>query len=232
MIRMMNVAIKKRELAVKKLITPSEYYLLDEIELGTVAAANKKKQICSKAAFDLDYLAGLLNIGLNKLYVQIKSCHEKKFILREQTKYPKLEILGLNPEVFGQILIDKLHEKEIKKQIHLAVDNSQFDGDKSESQVPNQDQLSPKVGPIQLQIMTNQVPNQDQNELQQFENTNEKTSLESSRVYLESFRGENNFNFSKVREPKTLSPEDRALQVKWLNATNGKQSFEEWLRAQ
>jgi len=230
----MNVALKKRELAAKKLITPSEYYLIDEIELGTIAAANKKKQICSKAPFDLDYLASQMGISLNHLYNHLKSAYLKKFIVREQTQFKKLEILGLNPEVFGQILIDKYHEKEVKNQLHLAVDNSQNSVDNSKGQVQNLYQVSTEVVPNKYRSCTNQVQKLYQTQPQVVENIEQKIVLESSRVYLESFRGKNFKNFfgQKSEKPEREIIEENhqkfKIQKKYLDETDGKIPFEKW----
>jgi hypothetical protein len=132
--------------------------------------------------------------------VQLKSCHSKNFIIREQTKYRKIEILGLNPEVFGQILIDKYHERDIKNQLQLVVDNSRSDVDNSKSQVILRDQIGHEVGPNQSRSMTNLVTKYDQIPSQSCENIEEKSSLEFFRVYLESLRG-------KMGESFTLSGE-------------------------
>lgn len=121
-----NVIDKRRELQRQKKITPAESCLLQEIELGTCGARNKKKHMMSQAEFYLEDLS--INLGykkVNKIWSLLKSLEQKTFIIRKPTRSKGLELIGLNPEVFGQILIDKEHEKEKKRHLKL-VDNSKL----------------------------------------------------------------------------------------------------------
>lgn len=107
-----NVREKRREL--RKDLTPSQNYLLDDITEYTVNGWSSTKE------FDLDQLAtGLGYKTTDKIYLLLKQLHKKGLIIRKPTKYAKREILGLNPKVFGQVLINHQHETEKRKHLKL-----------------------------------------------------------------------------------------------------------------
>ena len=122
-----NVLFKRRQLAINKEVTPSEYYLLEEIEIGTIGARNSKYQICSIAEFDLNSLS--YNLGYkekDKIWKLVKSLHKKGLIIRKKTNIKTKEILGLNPKVFGQVLIDSYHQVEKKRHLKLVETPTQY----------------------------------------------------------------------------------------------------------
>lgn len=192
-----NVADKRRNLRVSKEVTPAEYFLLEEIERGTIGAHNAKRMICSEAEFYLKDLAENLGILVNKIYVQLKSLQKKNLIVRRSTRSKGLEIIGLNPTEFGQVLIDTQHEIEKKRHLKLAVDNSKKSVDVLNKEVLNKEASSPKSGLICTRFGTSLVPIQDQTDTQNIEIIEEKPLLDSSKTYLESFRtGKTIFNLS------------------------------------
>lgn len=168
-----NVADIHLELAITKKITPTEDQLLRLIELGTIGARNRKREICSKSEFYLEDLASSLQVRKNKIYVNLKSLHSKKLIIRKSTRSKGVEILGLNPKIFGQVLPDRQHDAEKKRHLKL---------------VPNQDQASPESGPVKSGNRTYLVPNQDQIEPHVAEIIEEKNALDSFRPNLDSSR--------------------------------------------
>lgn len=114
----MNIIRKRRE--IRHELTPSQNYLLDDIMLGTINDWDSSNQ------FDLEELAnGLGYKSTDKLYLMLKQLANKKIIIRKPTKYPGLEILGLNPEFFGQVLIDHQNALEKNRSLKIVVDNSQ-----------------------------------------------------------------------------------------------------------
>lgn len=206
-----NVIDTRRQLSINKEVTPSEYFLLEEIELGTIGARNKGRQICSKAEFSLDQLSK--NLGykeVNKLWPLLKSLEGKKLIIREKSKYVGFNLLGLNPEKFGQILINTQHEAEQKRKLKLIVDNSPSDVDNSASCV---DKLIDEHTKCVLATHESCVSNTrnvcdphtnrvetGQNSLEIIE---EKSLLDSSRLILDSFKRRDRNVF-----PQEMGPED------------------------
>lgn len=185
-----NVVDKRRELMREKKITPAESCLLQEIELGTIGARNHKKKIGSQSEFYLEDLSSNLGYkSVNKIYALLKSLKKKGYITRNPTRSKGLELIGLNKEVFGQILIDKEHNKEMKRVLRL-VHNSASCVDKSknvthESEVPNTR--------IESESHTNHVAehtNRVQTDTQVHEITDKKAPLDSFRSILDSFKGE------------------------------------------
>jgi hypothetical protein len=127
-----NIAEKHLELAVTKKITQAEDNLLKVIELGTIG------DITSKKEFFLDDLSEKLGYKTPmKIWKLVKSLETKKLITREKTKSKGREIIGLNPEFFDQVLIQKYHEMDKRKHLKLAVDNSKNDVDNFEGDVDN-----------------------------------------------------------------------------------------------
>jgi hypothetical protein len=115
----MNVALKHLELAVTKKITPSEDNLIKILELRTIGAFK------SDTEFHISELSALLGYKEKaKIWRILKSLSDKKYIIRTKTHSKDIEILGLNPEIFDQILINKQHEKEKIKRLKIAVDNT------------------------------------------------------------------------------------------------------------
>jgi hypothetical protein len=119
------VARKHIELSVTKKITPAESNLLRLLEIGTIGAQNSRGYICSKAEFYITDLSVALGYKeKDKIWKILKSLHKKQYIIREKTRTKDREVLGLNPAVFEQILIDKQHETDKKRHLKLAVDNT------------------------------------------------------------------------------------------------------------
>lgn len=120
-----NVVMKCRELKKTKFITPAEYFLLEEIQIGTNGGQNQKWTMSSTAEFFLEDLSNNLGYkSMNKIWTLVKSLHQKGLITREYTRSKGREILGLNSKVFGQILIDSQHLLEQQRQLKMVVDNS------------------------------------------------------------------------------------------------------------
>lgn len=119
------VAKKHIELCVTKKITLAESNLLRLLEIGTIGAQNGRSQITDKAEFFISDLSAALGYKKkDKIWTILKSLEKKKYIVREKTRNKDAEILGLNPKVFDQILIDKHHEIAKKRHLKLAVDNT------------------------------------------------------------------------------------------------------------
>lgn len=154
-----NVRRKRRE--IRRDLTPRQNYLLDDITEGTVDGWG------SKSEFDLKDLAYGLGVRVNKIYVLLKELHDQSLITREPTRYPGREILGLNPESFGQILINHQHEKEKKKHLRL---------------VPIQDQPSPLSGLAKSLKGTHIIPKEDLSLSQDIEIIKESNPLDSYRL--------------------------------------------------
>ena len=137
-----NVIDHRWQLRLNKEISVSEYFLLEAIEMGTIGARNPKHQICSESEFYLQDLSSILGYKTPmKIWKLLKDLHGKKLIVRKRTRSKASEILGLNPEKFGQILIDSQHEIEQKRYLKLVpkppVDNPEQTSDNSENGVDN-----------------------------------------------------------------------------------------------
>lgn len=191
-----DVAKKHFELSVKRKVTPAEGNLLLFLELGTIGAQNSRSQITSKAEFYIEDLSKALGYKEKaKIWRLLKSLHTKGYIIREKTRSKNREILGLNPEVFTQILIDKYHEIDKKRHLRIAVDNTK----------PRMDNSSPESGPERTDHSVDTNEPLDDHELDvQIERTNrsrtdsqvpevtrENIALDSSRFQLDLFRGQN-----------------------------------------
>lgn len=196
----MNVIDKSLELEISKQINPTESLLLRFIQLGTIGGRNRKRQICSYAEFYIKDFGDLLQTRMNKVYVHLKSLHAKELIIRIPTRSKDIQIIGLNPSVFGQILVNSQHEIEQKK--HLSL-------------VPSQDQLSPKVGPIKSQTRTKLVPSQDQIASEPIEIIQEKPLLDSYRRNKTVLEGK----MDEISEEKNTVPNDILKQFpKWFRS--------------
>lgn len=189
-----NVVDARRELSNKKKITPSEYYLLEEIELGTIGARNSKKMICSKAEFFLADLSKLLGYKTQmKIWALLKSLQAKDLIVREATRSKGREILGLNPDVFGQVLIDKSHLEERIRHLKLVpkppVDKSEDGGDNSKTEQTNRMSETNESFANNTQNVCDSPTNRLHSEAQPVETTNEKPLLDPVRE-LDSSKGQ------------------------------------------
>ena len=123
------------DLSIRKKITPAEHNLLRLLELCTIGAQNGRSYICSKIDFQIEDLSSALgykDIEHGKIWRLLKSLEKKKFIIRQKTRSKGTEILGLNPEVFGQILIEKHQAVDNKRHLRIAVDNTKGRVDNSE----------------------------------------------------------------------------------------------------
>lgn len=132
-----EVAQVHLELSVKKKVTPAEHNLLRLLELCTIGAQNGRSYICSKIDFQIEDLSNALGyngIQNGKIWRLLKSLEKKKYIIREKTRRKGTEILGLNPEVFGQILIEKHQTLDKKRHLRIAVDNTKPRGDNSQEE--------------------------------------------------------------------------------------------------
>lgn len=110
-----NVRQKRKEL--RKDIAPLENYLLDDITEATVNAWKATHD------FDINEIARTLGTSRGRVYAMLSKLKELK-IITDEKKYGRLHSIGLNPEFFGQILIDHQHDLDKKKHLSLAVDNS------------------------------------------------------------------------------------------------------------
>lgn len=159
---MFNVEDKHIELEAWKEITPHESLLLRIIRRGTVGSLNKRNDFTIEAEFYLEDLAKKMNVMVNKIYVYLKSLEKKKLIIRKKTRSRGLEILGLNTDIFGQLLIDSQLKEDQERHLKLVVDNSKKAVDKLKQKLPKQDLPSPKLGPDSSYYRSEQVLNQDQ----------------------------------------------------------------------
>lgn len=187
-----NVAFKRRELRTSKAVTPAEYYLLEEIEMGTYGAQNKKRTISTKAEFYLEDLSKHLGYKeMDKIWRLLKSLHKKNLITREPTRSKGVEVLGLNPAEFGQILIDSQHALEQKRHLKL-VKNEPTDRRSSTDE--------PSV------THRRTVGGEPTNRRQSTHENGDKTSLDLSKSLLD---GENEESYAHGGTgPGTLSPEE------------------------
>jgi hypothetical protein len=199
----LDVARKHIQLMVKKKITPTESAFLHFLEIHTIGADNSRKQICSKAQIYLEDIASELEIPKSRVYSILKSLDSKSYIIREKTRSKGLEVLGLNPDVFTQILTDRQHEEERRRNLRLAVDNTKNPEPEPKVEDQKQDQEQEQ---ILNQTGTDSVPIQDTNCTNQDQNVNQtpsqvpeiidgRPSLYSSRPNYISSRWQN-------REPK------------------------------
>ncbi len=108
------------------------------LEIGTIGAQNGRSHITDKAEFYISDLSKALGYKeKDKIWKILKSLHAKKYIIREKTRTKDKEILGLNPEVFDQILIDKQHEVSKKRHLSLVVNTHDSSVDNTQNDVDN-----------------------------------------------------------------------------------------------
>jgi DNA-binding MarR family transcriptional regulator len=132
----LSVARKHIELAVTKKVTPVESNLLRLLEIGTIGAQNGRSHITDKAEFYISDLSKALGYKEKaKIWRVLKSLEKKGYIIREKTRHNDKEILGLNPLVFDQILIDKQHEIARKRHLTLVRNEPESDVDNLDSAV-------------------------------------------------------------------------------------------------
>jgi hypothetical protein len=113
-----NIRRKQKEL--RHELPPSQYYLIEEIIDGTVGDWDSTNE------FDLEHLAKQMGYkSTNKLYSMLKELDKKELIVRKSTRYPRREVLGLNPKLFGQVLTNHQTDLEKKRHLKIVVDNSQ-----------------------------------------------------------------------------------------------------------
>lgn len=128
----LEIAQVHLRLSIQKKITPAEHNLLRLLELCTIGAQNSRSYICSKIDFQIEDLSNALGYKEPaKIWRLLKSLENKKIILREKTRAKGTEILGLNPEVFGRILISRHEALDKKRHLRIAVDNTRSRVDKS-----------------------------------------------------------------------------------------------------
>lgn len=178
-----NVIDKRRHLWITKAVTPSEYFLLEQIEIGTMGANNSRSTIMSKTEFILEDLS--LQLGYKspmKIWKLLKDLHKKNLITREHTRFKGVEVIGLNPEVFGQVLINKHHELEKTRHLKL-VDNSKPE-QTNHLPITNESFVDHKRSVCEPQ--TKCLQNDDQIS----DIIDENVLLESSRSILESLKGQ------------------------------------------
>lgn len=193
-----NIIEKRRDL--RNELTPAENYLLDEIELATIGGRNEKRTIASEAEIYLDDLAQLMRYKTkNKIWTLLKSLEKKGLIIRKPTRLTGKEIIGLNPDVFGQLLIDKHDAVERRKSMHTIrggrVDNSHSEPTVHESSTHEACVKDPQTvsdPPTNRECFHSQTP----------EIIEEKTPLDSFRL-IDSFKLENQgFKIDQKRERK------------------------------
>lgn len=117
----LDIAEKHLELCVQKKITPAEDNLLKVIQMASIGARNNRKHICSRTLIQVSELSQKLGYKeKDKIWKLLKSLHTKGYIVREKTINKDVEVIGLNPKFFGQILVEKQHEKEKKRHLTLV----------------------------------------------------------------------------------------------------------------
>lgn len=192
MSRRFNVVNQVFELAVTKKITPAERNLIDLIEIGTTGAMNEKRQFCTKAEFYLEDLSSALRYKEKaKIWRLLKSLHTKGIITREKTRSKNKELIGLNPEMMGQILTNHLHEEERKRHLKLAVNNSVIDVDNFKNERTNREAATNESCAVNFQTVRADSTNRAQSDSQSSVIIEEKPLLDSSRLILDSSRGKN-----------------------------------------
>jgi hypothetical protein len=210
MSRRMNVANTVFELAVTKKITPAERNLIDIIEMGTIGAKNDSRQFSTKAQFIIDDLSSALRYKeKDKIWKLLKSLDKKGVITREKTRFKNAEIIGLNPRMMGQILIDKLHDDETKRMgLRVVVDNSK---DKPTIHPGTTDESSVN----HVRSVGSQRTDRPESITQTHEIIDENSLLDSYRLNLDSSRkGFETFSFWKSRGSAAIqldNPEDEKL---------------------
>lgn len=215
-----DVARKHFELSVQRKVTPAESNLLLFLELGTIGAQNSRSQISSKAEFYIEDISKALGYKeKDKIWKLLKSLHSKGYILRDKTRSKNREILGLNPEVFSQILIDRHHEVDKKRHLRVAVDNTKQgvdnSADGSSAQPTDRHLNTDGSSGDHRQIVTHPPTDHRLTQTQVSENKDENPALYSSRsIYISSI-GQNGNEETHVsqgerkREPTEQEIEER-----------------------
>lgn len=189
-----NVRAKRRE--IRRNLTPLQNYLLDDITEGTVNEWDSKNE------FDLKDLAAGLKVTPNRVYEMVKDLEALKIIIRKPTRYRGREILGLNPELFGQVLTD--HQNDLEKRRHLRVVpiSSPPDPKPTEGVGRDSDSTS-RESDHSSRDSDSGSRESDTNAAQQSENKQEKTPLDPLDSF-KSLRGEN--GDSDSRSPEGSGP--------------------------
>lgn len=182
-----NIRQKRKE--IRKKLAPLENYLLDDITEATVNAWKTAHD------FDIHEIATTLGTSRGRVYAMLSKLKELKIIIDEK-KYGRLHSIGLNPEFFGQILIDHQHDLDKKKHLSLAVDNSK----KTEIGGPVSDLEDPKSD-LENPVSDLKSPELDLNLSQLFEKIKENVPIDSLRLD-KSLRCENgeSFTLSKIED--------------------------------
>jgi DNA-binding MarR family transcriptional regulator len=131
----LNIFETKREL--RKQLTPTQCFIVDEIHFACVFDNRN-----FRAAIDLNILAERVGITVKKLFAGLKILEAKGIITRQETPHARIEILGLNEEMFGQVLINSLQEK-VDQKLRLVVDNHQMTVPDRSQSGPNRSQPDP-----------------------------------------------------------------------------------------
>lgn len=190
-----DVARKHFELSVQRKVTPAEGNLLLFLEMGTIGAQNSRSQICSKAEFYIEDLSKALGYKEKaKIWRILKSLHAKNYIIREKTRSKNREVLGLNPSIFSQVLIDKHHEIDKKRHLKLAVDNTKPPVDNSTNE-SNTERTNGSSDTNESKVPNEQDVHVERTDRscsasQDIDTTGENPLLDSSRSYLDSLRGQ------------------------------------------
>jgi len=183
-----NIVDKRREL--RSQLKPAENYLLDEIELATIGGRNEKRTIASEAQLYIEDLSNALGYKeKDKIWSLLKSLQNKKLIIRRPTRSKGLEIIGLNPEIFGQILIDKQDAIERRKHLKLV---KPMNDSKNEHPIRRSETDESSVS-IRRSI-GHEPTDRRLDQTEELEIIEEKSALDSSRSLLDSSRGQNQEN--------------------------------------
>ncbi len=176
-----NIKDKRKQLRLEKKLSPTEYFLIEEIEAGTIGARNEKREVCSSGDFYLEDLAEAVGIRMDKLYIALKSIQQKGFILRHPTRSKLKENIGLNPDVFGQLLINKMQDREKTKHLKL-VHNSPKHVDNFSEKDTQKGEPKPDPGRVATLLRGALDPKRVGIDSQVPETTQEKVVLECIRV--------------------------------------------------
>lgn len=176
-------------------ISPLQNYLLDDISLGTIYMWKSKNE------FDIRDLATSLNVKPNRVYELLKDLEEKKVIVREPTRYPKREVLGLNPEMFGQILTETQTQKE-KFRLRSVPTGKPTGSEKPSEDVGRESDSLGRESDIDSRESDSGSRDSDQNKNQPPENKKENSPLDPLDSFR-SLRGKTGDSDSRSRGPGT-----------------------------
>lgn len=214
-----NIIEVRRKLRNERKITPSENMLLEEIQIGTLFAQNRKSTILKKADLSIATLAERCGYkSTDKIYALLKSLKLKNLIIREESEYKGHEILGLNEEVFGQLLIDsqeEIHNKRNHRNHLQVISTPQNELTKAESHTFDSEDPS-------LRTVSSALTDHKQNGLQPIEIIEEKTPLDSFRSFLDSSKGGIFKNFRgngiKFNQKEDMTPDQIQQRIKFLKS--------------